>query len=445
MTTSQADTRGIVLIIDDQPANLALLVDYLEKNKIEVVVAENGQNGIARAKYVSPDLILLDVMMPGMDGFDTCRQLKNDRQTGDIPIIFMTALTGLDDVLKAFESGGVDYLTKPIQLDEVWARINAHLTIKRLRNDLEEKNRLLQEEVAQRLKIEEDLRQHRDFLRTVIDALPHPFYVINAENYEVVLANTRAAAEGQWQGKTCYEIYHLSDKPCEGSAHPCPLEEVRATGQAVICEHIHGNSRGQQSWVEVHASPILSKEGKVIQLIEYSLDISERKLLEEHLRKRAITDELTGLYNRRGFFLLTEKYLQISARQHCSLYLLYADLNNMKWTNDTFGHQAGDELLVETARLLQDTFRQSDVIGRMGGDEFAVLLQDNNNEYNEETICRRFYDKVGARNHSKAGYELSISIGVARYDPLAPATFDELLSRADALMYACKERMKKER
>lgn len=128
-----------ILIIDDHPTNLAVMVGYLEKEQIEAITARDGEEGIKRAKYVVPDLILLDVMMPGIDGFETCRRLKANQVTKDIPVIFMTALTSQRHKVKGFEAGAVDYVTKPIQRAEVVARIRTHLRLRELTRNLENK------------------------------------------------------------------------------------------------------------------------------------------------------------------------------------------------------------------------------------------------------------------------------------------------------------------
>lgn len=129
--------QQVVLAIDDNVTNLKVAISYLQTHGLEVIIARNGEKGIERARFARPDLILLDVRMPGMDGFETCRRLKADDSTRDIPIIFMTALSDVEDKVRGFEAGGVDYITKPIQAEEVWARVNAHLTNRRLQRELE--------------------------------------------------------------------------------------------------------------------------------------------------------------------------------------------------------------------------------------------------------------------------------------------------------------------
>ena len=136
--------KQTVLIIDDQPENLSLTAEFLVSQGIEVMMSKNGLDGIEKARLGQPDLILLDVRMPQMDGFETCHRLKHDEITRGIPVIFMTALADLDDKLKAFAVGGVDYVTKPVQEPELLARVGVQLTCRRLKNELEEKNLRLQ-------------------------------------------------------------------------------------------------------------------------------------------------------------------------------------------------------------------------------------------------------------------------------------------------------------
>ncbi|MEM9542156.1 MAG: response regulator, partial [Cyanobacteria bacterium P01_E01_bin.42] len=148
--------NSTILIVDDNPTNLSVIVDYLEDCGLTISVSRNGESGIKRAKFIHPDLILLDVMMPGIDGFETCHRLKADEETRDIPVIFMTALTNSEDKVKGFAVGGVDYVTKPIQHEEVYARILTHLRIQKLTNDLEESVRERTLQLSQAL---EELKQ----------------------------------------------------------------------------------------------------------------------------------------------------------------------------------------------------------------------------------------------------------------------------------------------
>jgi DNA-binding response OmpR family regulator len=121
----------VILVVDDQPANLKVLLSFLQKHQFKTRIADTGERALRALEQELPDLILLDVMMPGMDGFETCRRIRADEKSADIPIIFMTALDSVEDKVMGFEAGGNDYITKPYQQAEVLARINTHIGLRR--------------------------------------------------------------------------------------------------------------------------------------------------------------------------------------------------------------------------------------------------------------------------------------------------------------------------
>ncbi|MDJ0687938.1 MAG: response regulator [Xenococcaceae cyanobacterium MO_188.B32] len=142
------------MIVDDNPTNLAVIVDYLEESGLNILVSQDGESSLKRAKYAQPGIILLDILMPGIDGYETCRRLKKEPATKDIPVIFMTALSSTDDKVKGFEVGAVDYVTKPIQPEEVLARIKLHLQLRFMTQTLARQNELLTLEIEQRKIVE---------------------------------------------------------------------------------------------------------------------------------------------------------------------------------------------------------------------------------------------------------------------------------------------------
>ncbi|NIO17280.1 MAG: diguanylate cyclase [Deltaproteobacteria bacterium] len=173
-------------------------------------------------------------------------------------------------------------------------------------------------------------------------------------------------------------------------------------------------------------------------------DITVRKNLEEELRALLITDDLTGLNNRRGFFLLANQQMKLADRTKSEMLLFYSDFDDLKWINDTFGHQEGDRAITEVSEILRKSFRKSDIISRLRGDEFAVLLINVTGSDVESIIERRFragIDELNGRPDRK--YTVSLSIGTARYNPKTPCTIDDLLGRADELMYREKRSKKK--
>jgi signal transduction histidine kinase len=154
--------KNKVLVVDDNPNTLSLLFDALEEAQFKVLIAEDGKSVLKRIKYLKPDIILLDVMMPEMDGFETCQHLKANEYSKNIPVIFMTALTDTVDKVKGFEIGAVDYITKPIQVDEVLVRLKTHLTIHNLQNQLIQHNEQLKQEISKREKIEAELIKSKE-------------------------------------------------------------------------------------------------------------------------------------------------------------------------------------------------------------------------------------------------------------------------------------------
>ena len=170
--------------------------------------------------------------------------------------------------------------------------------------------------------------------------------------------------------------------------------------------------------------------------------LRERKRVEERLKAVSLTDELTGLNNRRGFFLLAEQAMKGAARNRMSASLFYLDLDSMKWINDNLGHEEGDLALRDTALILKRTFRDSDILGRLGGDEFVVLASETSPLSTPEPLRDRLKKELDNHNlHAHRRYELLISMGCAHFDPDSSVSVEELLKTADALMY--EEKMKK--
>lgn len=152
---SQSIKKASILVVDDHPTNLKVLVEYLESANYRTLVATRGERALQQIHRYVPDLILLDVLMPDLNGFDTCRLLKANPRTRNIPVIFITALSDVDSIVRGFEAGGVDYITKPIRHQELLARVNTHLTLQNLQDELLKKNKQLEqrnEELQQALK-----------------------------------------------------------------------------------------------------------------------------------------------------------------------------------------------------------------------------------------------------------------------------------------------------
>jgi len=183
-------------------------------------------------------------------------------------------------------------------------------------------------------------------------------------------------------------------------------------------------------WIENNVYMLTS--GEIVSIYD---DVTERKRMEDEIQALSITDQLTGLFNRRGFLTLAEQQLKVAGRTKQALLLLYIDLDGMKWINDNLSHEEGDNALVEAATILKETFRSSDVISRLGGDEFAVLAIDIA-EGNAEIQMARMQDRIDEHNgREDRQYMLSLSVGYSQYDPDNPCSIDDLMARADKRMY----------
>ncbi len=199
--------------------------------------------------------------------------------------------------------------------------------------------------------------------------------------------------------------------------------------------------------IHVETSLMLMRDdaGKAVGYSGIARDISERKRFEEELRRQSVSDALTGLFNRRGFLALAEQQLKIAGRSRMEIVLLFADMDGLKWINDNLGHRKGDEAIVEAAAALKDAFRDSDIVARVGGDEFVVLLLGTSLD-NSTTLTGRLQECLDARNTAgERDYRLSISVGMVRCNPEETRDIDELMSRADALMYEQKKQKKAQR
>jgi len=217
------------------------------------------------------------------------------------------------------------------------------------------------------------------------------------------------------------------------------LQELQQGGGALTYEVDIIARDGARIPVEV-STRLMSENGRAVAVQGIARDISERKRAEEALRNMSLTDPLTSVYNRRGALTLVDQQLKVAQRLGRTMLLLYADVNQLKYINDTFGHTAGDAALVEIAHVLQQTFRDSDIIARMGGDEFVIVAMETAGS-TEETLRRRLTVALDERNRARPGtHPLSVSLGVARFDPLHPRSFEDLVAEADERMYAEKRK-----
>jgi diguanylate cyclase (GGDEF)-like protein/PAS domain S-box-containing protein len=297
-------------------------------------------------------------------------------------------------------------------------------------------------DVSEGFRAQRALEESERLFRNLAEESPNTIF-INARG-RVVYAN-----------RMCEEImgYDRNELYSEGFDF---LSLIAPDSQDMVRTYLHRHMAGEE--LKPYECGLLTREGKRLdtiigtKLIRYGgeravlgivTDITERKLMEERMLAMSMSDELTGLYNRRGFFALVEKQLHLAKRQMKRSYLLYADLDDLKAINDTHGHQEGDRALCDVARVLADTCRESDVVARIGGDEF-VVIPIGTSEKDIRKVVGRFLASLAELNgQSDRPFTLSVSVGTACFDPKEPCSVDELLARADASM--CEEKKSKER
>jgi PAS domain S-box-containing protein len=267
--------KNVILIVDDTPTNLEMLFDFLGNSGFKVLIAEDGESAIERAEYAPPDLILLDVLMPGIDGFETCRRLKANELTKEIPVIFMTALSETVDKVRGLNLGAVDYVTKPLQHEEVLARINLHLSLQNLTKTLQEQNLRLEQEIQERQRKEQKIREQAALLDITTDAI-----LVQDLSSKILFCNKGAERLYGWTaeeaiGKNAMRLlyrdalYQLEDNYeilAECGAWQGELRQVTKEGKELIVE---------SRWTLVR-----DEDGQPKSILTVNTDITEKKQLE---------------------------------------------------------------------------------------------------------------------------------------------------------------------
>ncbi|MDI3289436.1 response regulator [Polyangium sp. 15x6] len=306
--------EGTILIVDDMPINLAVLVDHLESAGHQALVAQDAEDALKRASLMKPDLILLDVVMPGIDGFETCRRLKAAESTRDIPVIFMTCLGEAANKLVGFEAGGVDYITKPFEIDEVLARIKTHLSLREVQKELEAKNAQLQRahqdleqrvrertaelassnaalkaENAERRRAEDALRESRHLLQAIADNSTTVIYVKDLEG-RYLMVNHRFeelfhVTARSLMGKTDYDLFSVE----HADAFRAFDLQVAAAGRPLEKEETVPQDDGLHTYISIKC-PLFDESGRAYAVCGVSTDISERTRAEAE-RERLLSRE----------------------------------------------------------------------------------------------------------------------------------------------------------
>jgi diguanylate cyclase (GGDEF)-like protein/PAS domain S-box-containing protein len=306
-------------------------------------------------------------------------------------------------------------------------------------DELSQANNALQEDIVQRKKIEEALRDSEERYRLLFHKTPIGIFTFDTQ-LTLTTWNDRFMEILQASQEKLFAL----DMKTLKDQRVIPAMWKAIEGDEGYYEGFYEATAGPaRIWISLRTAPIFNQEGKVNNGVGIVEDITNRKEMEDELRSLSLTDELTGLYNRRGFTTIAEKLEKIARRQKKGFFILFADLDGLKGINDTWGHQEGDLALIAMANILRTTYRESDVIARIGGDEFVVIPVGTIGD-DTRIVVARLQKSIEAHNANREkGYTLSISWGLSYYDPENPTSIDELVSRADKLMYEQKKNARK--
>ncbi len=424
-------TPRTILIVDDEVQNRKLLVALLRPEGYLTVTANNGAEGLEAVRLQKPDLILLDLMMPGMNGYEVTSVLKGDPTTSSIPIIMVTAQTEQSVLLDALEAGVEEFVTKPVNRAELWLRVRNLLRLKEMRDLLDDQNASLERQVVART-----LELQR--FRTAMDETGDAIFLVDGASHRFVEVNATATRMFGYSREEFLGLGVLT-MPATTEVKLQRLRDAIVGGPVgeKLTEAKLRRKDGLHLPVEIHRRMQETEDHSIT--VGVVRDITERE--EAHLRlyQMAHQDALTGLPNRTMFFETLAKTIAQAKMNNWGVAVLYVDLDHFKTINDSHGHAMGDTLLVEVSDRLVQCVRLRDTVGRLGGDEFAIILILNERHEGAEVVVRNIRNKL-SKPFVLGNYEVPVtaSIGVTRYPE--DATDPELLiTYADTAMYRAKQ------
>lgn len=438
-----------ILVIDDLEANIRLLQARLSAEYYEVLTATDGPSGIAVAKADTPDIILLDVMMPGMDGFTVCRKLKEDPATRHIPVVLVTALDGRSDRVAGLEAGADDFLTKPIDDVMLFARVRSLTRLKAVMDELRER-----EASGRRIGVIAGAASRLGGAGgriLVVDDNPRQAERIAAElsiEHRPVIETDPEQALIAARGPVDLLIVNAAAKGFDGLRLAAQIRTDEITRNLPLLAIVDFDQRARLiKALEIGVNDLLARPVDPGELCARAKTQIRRKRYTDYLRNNldqslelAVTDQLTGLHNRRYMDGQLTALVERAGKGGEPVCLLAIDIDHFKKINDGFGHDVGDEVLREFAVRLASNVRAVDLPVRHGGEEFLVVMPDTRIE-DARRIAERLRLHIAGSPFRVSGgaqaLDVTISIGVASSLP-GELTPEGLLKRADAAMYEAK-------
>ncbi len=409
-----------ILLIEDNLDYAQLIKRILTKKSPDAMDVEHHDTfagGFDRAQKGEIDLILLDLDLPDSGNIDTLQAIK---EATEVPII---VLTGTDDenlALRAVQMGAQDYLMK--------GQVDARLLVRSIRYAIERK------------KADDVLKSTEERFKLMIENVLDLITILDVDGSMKYVSPSHRRILGyedeELLGRRVFDFVHPEDFPRVFDIFAQGLQNAdRLYSAEFRVRHKDGY------WLTIESiGKLCPPEMGGLGVVVNSRDVTERKKMEERLRSLSITDDLTGLYNRRGFLTFADHHIKAAERRKEQSLLILIDVDGLKQINDAFGHNIGDQALIDTATVIKQTFRNSDVTARVSGDEFVALTSDTDGK-GAESIKKRLYENVDAHNaKGMRPYKLSMSLGIATHNPSTSGSIDRLLLKADELMYAEKNK-----
>nr|WP_231613105.1 EAL domain-containing protein [Pseudoalteromonas sp. SWXJZ94C] len=449
--------KPLILIVDDEPSNLHVLVEGLLTD-YDVRVSTSGEQALIFVESTRPDLILLDIMMPGMDGYEVCNKLKAKQNTKGIPVIFVTALTEEGAEEKGFAMGAIDYIHKPYKLALVRARIRTHITAQGMLDRLIEKNFDLHDKLLEIESLSQELTQREEELKLLSSKQQLFYQALTGTADGVVITDSDGkiiAVNPSFCRITGY---------CEADSLKMQLHDIKQNNHPSISfDQVWGHASKAGYWSgelvtrrkngELYPelltlTMVKGEQDTNVHYIGVFSDISSVKITQERIDYLTWHDELTGLPNRNGFLKQLEQQLQTCNTDKTYAYIYIIDIDSFHSINDGLGLLAGDNILKDLTKRIHTHIDKKDVIARLGSDEFATLciVDKGIGRARAQTIAeRKAQELLIAINHpfivNEQEVSLTVSIGTyifPREDQWESAI--ETIRNCEAACYKAKEK-----
>ncbi len=418
VTAMNTFAGSLILVVDDDPMFRLMLRQFLERHSFQICEASNGVEAIEKYMAESPKMILMDANMPVMSGFDACKRIREIDPQESCPVLIITALDDDGFISEAFAAGASDYVSKPI-----------HWTV-------------LKQRILHKLKASRDahaLHASEERFRMLYQQSPLPYQSLDSQGFILEVNPAWLAMLGynanQVIGKPFANFLSADDQQKFLQNFP----KFKACGHASNVHFHILNSDRRQIDIELNGRIGYDLNGDFKQTHCVLQDISKRQAMEDTLRKLASTDPLTGLANRRSFFEQAEH-----ARLHCIRYqhpysIMMLDIDHFKSINDTFGHDIGDDVLKLVSDIMAQSLREVDILGRLGGEEFAIVLPETPLSHALAVAERiRASIDVFKMETDRGNVDVKISIGVTLLSTHKESN-ERLLKEADLLLYKAKQ------